>query len=267
MWPWRSLLYPCSDQTSEVKGCPKINYIIMSVYLNSNDKGRSPCSPTYLGIYIQDMKRWYGPSNDSPWEVHPISCTCKMLPHLLPYFYNSAANNTIHWADSALILAQPVRRRPNINSDIGSMYRVGWEIHQVDEDHPLSWQIRGVHPRLVQYWPTVCDAGPTLNQPRMNASCMFSLRHLISWFSQRIVHQPDGVSIQAEHLGRASSGKIAHGSQSSICWLAHPLFLFRLMAFSYECERKMFSLRTSINRSQRHANDPFYQLPNHTGTV
>ena len=33
-------------------------------------------------------------------------------------------------------------------------------------------QTRGIHPMPFKYWPTVFDAGPTLEQHWVNASCL-----------------------------------------------------------------------------------------------
>ena len=39
-----------------------------------------------------------------------------------------------------------------------------------------SQQTRDVRPKLVQSWPTVCDAGPTLNQLCASVSCLRAYR-------------------------------------------------------------------------------------------
>ena len=46
------------------------------------------------------------------------------------------------------------------------------EVNILTEDFSMvAQQTRDIHPRLVQCCPTVCDAGPTLNQPRVSVSC------------------------------------------------------------------------------------------------
>ena len=39
----------------------------------------------------------------------------------------------------------------------------------------MAVQHQDIYPRLVQCWPTVCDAGPALNQPWMNVSCLLRI--------------------------------------------------------------------------------------------
>ena len=38
-----------------------------------------------------------------------------------------------------------------------------------------SQQTRGIHPMLFKCWATVFDAGPTLKQHRLNASCLLGI--------------------------------------------------------------------------------------------
>ena len=46
--------------------------------------------------------------------------------------------------------------------------------HELCTSDTFTWMVvlRGIHPMLFQCWASVCDAGPTLKQHRVNASCL-----------------------------------------------------------------------------------------------
>ena len=46
-----------------------------------------------------------------------------------------------------------------------------WQMLGLHWTRLLPQQARDIQPRLVQCWPSVYDAGPTLNQPWLNVSC------------------------------------------------------------------------------------------------
>ena len=87
---------------------------------------------------------------------------------------------------------------------------------------------RGIHPMLFQCWPTVFDAGPTLKQHWVNASCLLGIYYFIHSFIQSSNTRTTMSIIQLEedmiNIFLSDETQMNSGSQKAlICtyWSSH----------------------------------------------
>ena len=95
-----------------------------------------------------------------------------------------------HASNAAAMLGQRLRRWPSIATALdcgpvimwfsGEMHlrtcRIHVRMRSVPPPPPPPQQTQDINPMLVEYWSTVCDAGPALTQHRVNVWCLWFLR-------------------------------------------------------------------------------------------